>query len=125
MEGLMTRFTQSDIDRLNSKNSRQPIPVAQASERRYERDLHDEILTECARRRFYVVHSRMDRATTQAKGVTDFIIAMPDSKTLWVECKRKGSKMTPEQNVTAHVLKALGHRHAVVHTLAEFIALLG
>lgn len=89
-----------------------------------EADLHDKIEAELKRRRIYYVHSRMDRATTTQLGVTDFVIAMPNGKTLWMECKRHGGKLSTEQNITRHVLLASGHWHEVVYSMKQFLELL-
>ena len=86
-----------------------------------ESDLHDQIAAELVRRRYYFVHSRFDRPTTTQKGVVDFIIAAPDGTTYWCEVKRKDGKLTPEQNITRHVLLGLNHRHFVVRSMSEFL----
>lgn len=86
-----------------------------------ESDLHDLISEELVRRRWYFVRSRMDRPTTQQAGVPDFICAAPDGKTYWIECKKKGGKLSKEQNITRHVLLALGHRYSTVYSFDEFL----
>ena len=86
-----------------------------------ESDLHDEIVAELIRRRWFFVHSRMDCRTTQQKGVPDFICASPGGKTYWLEIKRKGAKLTKEQNITRYCLLALGHKWAVVYSFQEFL----
>ena len=86
-----------------------------------ELKLHDEIETELNKRRWYYAHSRTDRPTTTALGVTDFIIAAPNGITYWVEAKAKGRKLTAEQTITKHVLLGLNHRHAVVFSFGEFM----
>ena len=90
-----------------------------------ERDLHDEIEAELKRRSWYYVHSRMDRATTTQKGVTDFIIAAPGGVSFWIEAKRMGGKLTPEQTVTRHVLLGLNHYHKTVFSFKEFFEFVG
>src|SRR6267154_4163837 len=98
-----------------------------------ESELHDQIEAELKRRRWYYVHSRTDKRTTQGLGVPDFIIAAPDrlifrgggsdtqlARTYWIEVKRKRGKLSQEQAVTKHVLTALGHRHHVVYSFKEF-----
>ena len=68
-----------------------------------------------------LVHSRMDRATTTAKGVSDFILVCPKT-VLFVECKRPGGKPTKEQlEFLAHVRK-IGWPNAVVYSKEEFHA---
>jgi VRR-NUC domain len=89
-----------------------------------ESELHDQIISECQRRRFYFVHSRTDQRTTQQKGVPDFICAAPNGITYWIEIKTATGKLTPEQNVTRHVLGALDHQFHVVRSFAEFISVI-
>lgn len=93
---------------------RQPSPE-DAVER--ESDLHEQIIELCRERGFYPVHSRMDRRTSQALGVPDFIIALPGGKTLFLECKAKGRKATPEQNAAIAHLKSLGHCAEIVNNI--------
>lgn len=120
-------FTQAEVDRHNAK-----IAAAKAGKsgivatdhKPYdgqEGDIHDKIEEELHRRRWYYVHSRRDKKTTNQLGVTDFIIAKPDGVTLWVECKRKGAKLDVDQNIAKHCLLALGHRHFVVYSFEEFL----
>lgn len=132
---MSERFSQLDVDRINARNSKKPQvfndPMAYLGK---ESDLHDQIEAELKRRRWHYVHSRTDRKTTQAKGCPDFIIAAPGrsiyqgggfdtclATTYWIEVKKKGGKLSPEQNVVRHVLTALGHNHAVVYSFQEFL----
>lgn len=131
---MSERFTQADVDANNAKR----LPKVAQPEDAYdgpERDLHDRIEEELIHRRWYYVHSRTDRPTTQTFGVTDFIIAAGTKsvfdkhvfygRTFWIEVKRKGSKLTKEQNITRHVLTALGHRWACVYSYEEFLNVIG
>jgi hypothetical protein len=90
-----------------------------------ESELHTKIEDDLKRRRWYYVRSRMDKKSTQQKGVPDFIVAAPEKfdrvSTYWIEVKRNGSKLTPEQNVTKHVLQALGHKWACVYSFEEYL----
>ena len=85
-----------------------------------ERDLHDAIEADLKNRRFYYVHSRMDKASTQKAGVTDFIIAAPDGVTIWIEAKKKGNKLSKEQSITRHILLGLNHHYATVYNFEEY-----
>ena len=89
-----------------------------------ESKLHDQIEAELKLRRWYFVHSRMDRASTQQAGVVDFIIAAPHGITYWVECKKRGNKLSKEQNITRHILNALSHRYATVYSFEESLKFL-
>ena len=86
-----------------------------------ESALHELISAELRRRRWYFVTSRMDKRSTNQVGTPDFIVAKPDGVTIWAEIKRKGSKLTPEQNITRHVLLALGHKFCVCYSMDEFL----
>jgi hypothetical protein len=119
---MQTRLTQADVDRINAKNS--PHRVQDAPQNAFEgkeAQLHTIIEDELKRRRWYYVHSRTDRATTQQAGVPDFIVAAPNGKTFFCEVKRKGGKLSVEQNVTRHILLALGHHFAVVFSMEDFL----
>jgi len=89
-----------------------------------ESDLHDQILDECKRRGWYVVHSRMDKATTCGVGTPDFVIAMENGKTLWVEAKSRQGKARPEQFAVAAWLTKLGHTWAIVRSMKDFTRVL-
>lgn len=86
-----------------------------------EAKLHDAIIEVCKARGFYYVHSRMDRATTTALGVVDFVIAADNGKTYWIEAKARKKKPTREQAGTLLWLNNLGHKTAVVRNLDEFL----
>jgi hypothetical protein len=86
-----------------------------------EAEIQDKIEAECRRRGWYVVRSRMDRPTTTALGVPDFIVAIDRGRTLWVEVKRPGGKLTTEQAGAQAWLSKLQHARAVVCSLAEFL----
>ena len=87
-----------------------------------EGDLHDAIEGWLKSHGWYYVHSRMDRPTTTALGVPDFIAAAPCGLTFWIEAKRKGKKPTPEQLGVGMILEKLGHRYGLVHSMDEFLA---
>lgn len=85
-----------------------------------ESKLQSDIRAECQRRGWYCVSARMDRKTTTAIGTPDFIVAMPDGRTLWIEAKTRTGKLTPAQMAAAAWLKKLGHEYHIVRSAAEF-----
>lgn len=108
------------LARVEQNSGRVPVsddPVAKES------DLHQDIIDLCRRRGWFYVRSRMDRRTTQAIGVPDFIIAADDGKTIWIECKAKGNKASNEQLATITFLKAKGHVAAVCYSMADVMEL--
>ena len=120
----MPRMTQFEYDQHQSKMLSKQKSSAHAFAGR-ESELHEQIEDELNRRRWYFVHSRTDKKTTTQLGVPDFIIAAPEKfdrvSTYWVEVKRKGGKLTPEQTITRHVLQSLGHKWACVYSFEEFL----
>lgn len=86
-----------------------------------ESNLHAQIEADLKNRRWLYVHSRQDKRTTQAKGVTDFIIAAPYGVTYWLEVKRANGKLSTYQNVTKHCLLALGHNHFTVYSFSDYL----
>lgn len=85
-----------------------------------EKDLHALIIKECQKRRWFVVHSRTDKRATNQIGCPDLIIAAPNT-TYWLEVKRKGGKLSAEQNVIRHCLLSLGQRYATIYSLQQFL----
>lgn len=94
-------------------------PTGEGVER--EADLHEQITRECRHRGWVIVHSRMDRRTTTAVGVTDFVIAADGGRTFWIEAKTRTGKLTREQQATIHWLQSLGHAASVVRSLEDFL----
>jgi hypothetical protein len=108
----------SAVKRVNAEIAASTEPVIQS-----ESDLHDQIIEECKNRGWLYVHSRMDKPTTTACGVTDFIIATTDGRTLWIECKREGVKLTPEQRATIHWLERNRQLVGVVYSFQNFLGI--
>lgn len=100
------------------------LPGGRPAEPARERDLHDDIIDLCRQQGWYYIHSRMDRRSTVQVGAPDFVIALPGGKTVWLECKRKGGKVTTSQQGTLLQLKLLGHIASVVYSLEEVKAAL-
>lgn len=100
-----------------------PLVLGESEGKIRESDLHEQILQYCKDRCWYVVHSRMDRRSTNAVGTPDFIIATNGGQTFWVEAKSKGKKPTKEQLAAKCWLEKLGHRTHIVWSMGEFIDL--
>lgn len=123
----MSTITQADyvamLSRLHGSTARQMVRdgVGQPTD---EAALHNQILDECARRGWIAVHSRMDRATTTAKGVCDFLIIRDSGKVLLVECKSKTGKLTIEQQGFIAWCYKLQHTVHVVRSFQEFLEII-
>lgn len=85
-----------------------------------EAELHNQIIERLKALGWPYFHSRMDKATGRTWGEPDFIIAAPDGETLWVECKTKTGKQTPEQAGVQRALEKLSHNYYLVRSIAEF-----
>jgi hypothetical protein len=89
-----------------------------------EGDLHDQILSECKRRLWPAVHSRMDMATTTARGCPDFVIFADAGRVFAIECKTAKGKLTPEQMGWKMLLERNGHRYALVRSFEDFLGVI-
>jgi hypothetical protein len=83
--------------------------------------LHERIEEYCRSKGWVYVHSRTDQRSTTALATPDFVIAADDGRTFWIECKRKGSKATPEQQGKILMLQKLGHKATIVWSYEEFL----
>jgi hypothetical protein len=67
-----------------------------------------------------VVHSRMDRPTTQQNGVADFIIAR-HNLVLFIEMKVPGNKLSDDQRAFEGTCNAAGVPYRVCYSVEEAI----
>lgn len=119
----MPNITTAEFHAYNARR-RKPQIVDPSHGVDLEIPLHGEIENELNRRRIYYIHNRTDKRPTNQIGATDFTIAMPGGKTLWMEVKKRNGKLTKEQNITRHVLLSAGHWHEVVYSFEDFLRLL-
>jgi adenosyl cobinamide kinase/adenosyl cobinamide phosphate guanylyltransferase len=91
-----------------------------------EKELHRQIMAHCDAQwpRWKYIHSRMDQRPTQEAGVPDFVIVLPQGRTLYVEAKRPGEKLSPAQRDWQAEMAKLNHTVYVVHDLKEFLSVL-
>lgn len=109
---------------LQAKRARTQLRPAPAGTARpsLEKDLHNQIQTDCNRRGWVTFHGATHKRAWRTKGEPDFSIAIPGGITLWVECKTRDGTLSPEQIDVEAKLRALDHRHFVVRDLAEWMA---
>lgn len=119
----MPRMTPADLIAkgygMDGNKLRQTAPVTKAEMR--EAELHRMIIDYCQARGWPRVYSRMDVPHTSGIGTPDFVIAMPDAKTLWIEAKVGGGRVRPEQAAWIASLRILGHRARVVWSFEDFL----
>lgn len=123
----MVRFTQFDVDRHQAKNKpkREPDATPEAFYGK-ESELHSQIEEELKRRQWLYIHSRTDKRTTTAKGIPDFAIFPrlshnDDRRAVFVECKTRLGKLTPEQQAFKVVAEISGYGFHVCRTFQEFL----
>jgi hypothetical protein len=117
----MPNWSKHDLNSFEARNIKQPAKRPDAE--KLEGDLHDKILAECDRRLWYPIHSRMDRPTTNGKGVCDFIIAADKGQTFYIECKSATGKLSGDQQIFITWMKRLGHPVHVVTSFQQFLEL--
>lgn len=103
-----------------------PLPSAErhaAEEVKVERELHKLIWNELTRREIFLVHSRMDRKTTQAKGTPDFVACIIGLFVAF-ECKTATGALSKEQETVRLEIIRNGGRYYVVRSFEEFRAAL-
>jgi hypothetical protein len=118
----MVNWNTSDLMNYESKSVKQPAKVEDGEAK--ESDLHDKIMAECKRRGWLTVHSRMDRATTNASGVADFIIYADSGRVFTVEAKSTTGKLSTPQMAFMKHLEVLGHKCHAVRSYREFLQLI-
>ena len=106
--------------RLNRSCAKAPEVKAVDDAVEKEMDLQDQIRAFLRERRWAFVWSPMGGPTTTTPGLTDFVIAAPGGRTLWIETKSRTAKLRPEQIGFKMLLEAQGHEHHVVRSYREF-----
>jgi len=116
-------MSQLDVDRQNAKvfNASMKEDKPESPWIGKESELHSQIEDYLKMNRFYYIHSRTDKRSTNNIGTPDFVICGPNGSTWFVEVKRKNGKLSKEQTVVRHILLALGHKYAVIHSMTEMI----
>jgi hypothetical protein len=98
--------------------------LSQAEKR--EMDLHEKIIKHCMDQwpRWKFLRARSDQKSTIQKGASDFTIFMPGGRTLCLECKSKGGKLSQDQLIWRHEMGLLGHPVHEVRSMDDFVKLL-
>jgi hypothetical protein len=117
-------ITKFQFEQMQQRTGRNTIGSASVSTAPLEKKIHQDIIAHCNAQwpRWKFVHSRMDKPTRNQCGVPDFVIALPGARTLYIEAKRPGEKISPAQRDWHAEMTTLGHTVHVVHTLQEFLA---
>jgi len=110
---------------IQPKIQRGDKPITTTEVENIESSFQKKIVDWLTERGWQFVRSRMDRPTTTEIGVPDFIIAAPGGITFWVECKARTNKPSNAQRGWAKQLQMLGHKHAFVWNMTDFLTAVG
>src|SRR4030095_3377581 len=86
-----------------------------------ESHLHHQIINWLNDNRILFFHGSTAHKTKRKEGERDFVVALPHGKTLWIECKRPGGKLSQEQFIVQQRLKTAGHLHYVIRSFRDFL----
>lgn len=118
-----SQWTEADVALHNSRVRKENmIPVAESG-CEVESELHGQILDECRRRGWIALHGSMASPTKRTEGECDFCCLLPGGVVIFVECKTRKGKLSPEQNAMRAWMQKLGHEMQVVRSFAEFLQL--
>lgn len=88
-----------------------------------ESNLHKKIIDHCnaqhPRWKFY--HCRTDRKSTVEVGAADFVIFLPNGKTIVMEIKNKTGKLSTEQQGWIKEMSMLDHTVFVCRSMDDFL----
>lgn len=85
-----------------------------------ETALHNSIIKELRSRRWLYFHGKMSARTRRTLGEPDFTILAPQ-RVIFVECKSKSGKRSPDQQTVAYCARLLGHEIHLVSSMREFL----
>jgi len=89
-----------------------------------ESELHNAIISHCKANGWIYFHGSMAHKAMRTVGEPDFTLLLPAGRVLFVECKTRTGKLSPEQLGLSLWAERLGHKIHVVRSMEEFKALL-
>lgn len=117
----VSKFTQAWFDAQQAKRNNSAMYSPPSEGATNESALHDAISAYCRSKGWLAIHSRMDTATTTAKGVPDFVIFADNGRVFLVECKTRLGKLSPDQAAWHAMAKRNGHEVHTVRSFEEFL----
>lgn len=114
-----TRWTQAEVNAHMARQFRGLRPPAEAVER--ESDLHDQIIDECDRRGWQYLHGAMCKRTARTLGEPDFIILASNGRVIFLECKSRTGKLSPDQAAFKAQASRNSHWIWTVHSMSDVL----
>jgi hypothetical protein len=115
------RWSQFELDAHNAKHVDFDQFKNKADDGK-ESILRGKIEKYCRDNGWYCFHD--NSRNVNREGHPDLVIAMPDSRTLWIEIKAKNGKLSSEQKIVLSKLKGLKHESYVLNNFEAFIQII-
>jgi hypothetical protein len=120
---MITALQFLEMQQRVSKNKLRDAPLPPADDGP-ESKLQGFIREYCAERKWPCLCGSMAEATHRTLGELDFTIPMPEGRTLFIECKRKGGKLSAAQWDMMVWLRLLGHEAYMVDSREHFLKII-
>lgn len=86
--------------------------------------LHRQVTEHCRAKGWLAFHGSMAHKTFRTPGEPDYVILLPQSKTLLIECKTRVGKLSIDQLGIQAWAEKLGHCVHVVRSYEDFLSIL-
>ena len=100
----------------------QSKPCEDVADEGKESVLQGKIELYCKDRGYYFFHDRSRGKNKE--GHPDLIICLPKGRTIWIECKAKGGKLSEAQKKVATQLLGSGHEWHEVRSYNRFLSII-
>lgn len=119
----MATFTYEQLRDFERRRYKQtPAPATAVND---EGELHNEIFDYCRSKGWIPLHGSMAARTHRTEGEWDFTIVADNKRVFFIECKKKGGKVTTEQAGLIMQAARLGHTVYVVYSMDDFFKAIG
>jgi len=112
-------WTQTEYNAQIARQFSKLRPAAGAVE--CESDLHDQIIDECDRRGWQYLHGAMSKRTHRTLGEPDFTVLASNGRVIFLECKSKTGKLSPDQAAFKAQASHNGHFVWMVRSISDVI----
>ena len=96
---------------------RQPVSPTAVED---ESQLHNDIIDYCKSKGWLPLHGSMAHRTFRTEGEWDFTIVADNKRVFFIECKKRGGKVTTEQAGLIMHAARLGHAVYVISSMDDF-----
>ena len=111
----------SRLEKQSTKSS--PSVASLGIQVEHECELHRQIADYCQKQGWIFFHGSMAHATKRTVGEPDYIIIASGGRVFFLEAKRKGGKLSPEQLALKFWAERLGTTVHTVYSMEETLAI--